>query len=169
MIAFTDENQRRFETILSRYEIKRSALLPTLYLAQEQFGFISKEVMDYVAKLLEVAPVHVYEAVSFYVMFKKKDMGKYCVQVCQNITCTMMGAEKIAAAFQRELGIKWGEVTRDGNFSLVPVQCVGACDIAPAVQVNETDIGNLTESGVTELIKGLIEDGPKRLNQEVRP
>lgn len=154
-VSFTPENQSRFEKILSKYETKASALLPTLWLAQEQFGYLTNEVMDHVAKLLDMPPAHVYEAVTFYVMYKRKDMGKYCLQICNNITCSMMGSEKLIQVANEELGIKFNEVTEDKMFSLVPVQCLGSCDTAPVVQVNEEYCENLTPEKFKELIRRL--------------
>lgn len=156
-VSFTPENQSRFEKILSKYETKASALLPTLWLAQEQFGYLTNEVMDYVAKLLDMPPAHVYEAVTFYVMFKRKDMGKYCLQICNNITCSMMGSEKLIRVANEELNISFNEVTEDKMFSLVPVQCLGSCDTAPVVQVNEEYCENLTPEKFKELIRRLRE------------
>ena len=154
-ITFTPENQVRFEKIISKYETKASALLPTLWLAQEQFGYLTNEAMDYVAQLLDMAPAHVYEAVTFYVMFKRKDMGKYCLQICNNITCSMMGSDKLIQVAKEELHINFNEVTKDKLFSLVPVQCLGSCDTAPVVQVNEEYCENLTPEKFKELIKRL--------------
>ncbi|MFM8316596.1 MAG: NADH-quinone oxidoreductase subunit NuoE [Deltaproteobacteria bacterium] len=154
-ITFTPENQARFEKILSKYETKASALLPTLWLAQEQFGYLTNEAMDYVAQLLDMAPAHVYEAVTFYVMFKRKDMGKYCLQICNNITCSMMGSDKLIQVAKEELHINFNEVTEDKLFSLVPVQCLGSCDTAPVVQVNEEYCENLTPEKFKELIHRL--------------
>ena len=154
-VSFTPENQSRFEKILSKYETKASALLPTLWLAQEQFGYLTNEVMDHVAKLLDMPPAHVYEAVTFYVMYKRKDMGKYCLQICNNITCSMMGSEKLIQVANEELNIRFNEVTEDKMFSLVPVQCLGSCDTAPVVQVNEEYCENLTPEKFKELIRRL--------------
>jgi NADH-quinone oxidoreductase E subunit len=126
-----------------------------LWLAQEQFGFLSNEVMDYVAGLLGMPPAHVYEAVTFYVMFKRKDMGKYCLQICNNITCSMMGSEKLIQVAKEELHINFNEVTEDKMFSLVPVQCLGSCDTAPVVQVNEEYCENLTPEKFKELLERL--------------
>lgn len=154
-VSFTSENQARFEKIVAKYETKASALLPTLWLAQEQFEYLSNEVMDYVASLLGMPPSHVYEAVTFYVMFKRKDMGKFCLQICNNITCSMMGSEKLIQVARDELHIGFHEVTEDKMFSLVPVQCLGSCDTAPVVQVNEEYCENLTPETFKELIHRL--------------
>lgn len=153
MTAFTPENLKRFEAIVAKYEVRRSALLPTLWLAQEQFGYLSNEVMDYVATLLDMPPVQVYEAVTFYVMFRKKDLGKYCLQVCVNITCGMMGSDELLKVIKSETGLSPNGVTEDKMFSLVPVQCLGSCDTAPVVQVND----DFFEKMNPELLKNVIQ------------
>lgn len=155
MIAFTPENETKFQNLLTKYETKRSVLLPALHLAQEQWGFISPQVMVYLAGKLDIPPAHVYEVVAFYTMFRKKDMGKYFLQVCNNISCTIMGSEKIIAAVKEELGIGLNEMTPDQMFSLVPVQCLGSCDTAPVLQVNEDYFENLSPDTVKELIRKL--------------
>lgn len=154
-LAFSPEMSRRFKETVAKYERPRSALLPVLYLAQEQFGFLSKEAMQYVAKQLELPEAYVYEVVSFYTMFKKKDMGRYCLQVCNNITCCMVGSEEILQTAQSELGIKPGEVTADGMFSLVPVQCLGSCDTGPVVQINDDYFENMTPEKMKETVRKL--------------
>ncbi len=136
-IEFTPDRMDRFREIVAKYEMPASALLPTMYLAQEQFEFLSPAVLEYVATLLDLPPRHVFEAASFYVLFKKKDMGRWCLQVCNNVTCSMMGSEDLLKVIREDLGIGPMEVTRDGKFSLMPVQCLGSCDTAPVVQVNE--------------------------------
>lgn len=153
-IAFTPANQERFEKCVKKYEQRRSALLPTLWIAQEQFGYLSKEVMDHVATLLDMPPVQVYEAVTFYVMFRQKDLGKYCLQVCANITCGMMGANSLLKVIKEELGLSTaGSVSEDKMFSLVPVQCLGSCDTAPVVQINDDFFEKMTP----ELLKSVIQ------------
>ena len=154
-VVFTPDRLERFETTLRKYETKASALLPTLYLAQEQFGYLTNPVMDYVASLLEMAPVQVYEAASFYLLFKKKEMGRFCLQVCNNITCTMMGSEELLKIIQEELGIGPSEVTDDKMFSLLPVQCLGSCDTAPVVQVNEDYVEKLNPEKFREFLRKL--------------
>ncbi len=142
-VSFTPERLQQFEKCVAKYETKRSALLPALYLAQEQFGYLKTEVMDYVASLIEIPPREVYEAATFYVLFKKKEMGKWCLQVCSNITCSMMGSDDLLKVIEEELSIKANEVTADLQFSCMPVQCLGSCSTAPVVQVNEEYIEKL--------------------------
>jgi NADH-quinone oxidoreductase E subunit len=154
-LRFSPERLERFQKIVAKYETRQSALLPVLYLAQEQFGYLTDAAMDYVAELLQVPPAHVYEAVSFYVLFKKKDMGRHCLQVCNNITCNMMGAEKLLAITKEELGLSLNEVSSDGKFSLMAVQCLGSCDTAPVVQVNEDYYENLNPGSYRQLLRSL--------------
>ena len=156
-IAFTSENKSRFEKIVSKYETRRSALLPVLYLAQDQFGHLSGDVLDYVADELQVPRAAAYEAVSFYSMYKKKDMGQYCIQVCNNITCCMMGAEEIIEVIKKETGIeKFHEVSADKKFSLIPVQCLGSCDTGPVAQINQDAyIEGLTPAKIKEHLSRL--------------
>lgn len=154
-IKFSPEMQKRFESTCAKYERRQSALLPTLYMAQEQFGYLSAEVMNYVATILEMPPREVFEAASFYTMFKKKDMGQYVLQVCQNVTCCMMGSDDLMAVVKEELGLEAGDVSADKKFSLVPVQCLGSCDTAPVVQVNDDYMENLDPEKFRALIKNL--------------
>lgn len=154
-VEFSPERLERSKKIIAKYERPASALLPMLYLAQEQFGFLTPSVLDYVASLLGIAPIQAYEAASFYLLFKKKDMGKYCLQVCNNITCTMMGSEELLEVVRQECGIGPNEVSSDNLFSLVPVQCLGSCDTAPVVQINEDYHEKLTSESLRELIKKL--------------
>ncbi len=152
-LEFTPERMKQFKDLVAKYEVPASALLPTLYLAQEQFGYLSTEAMDYVGKLLGMPPVQVYEAVTFYVMFKKRDMGKYCLQVCQNISCSILGMDKLLEVAKEELGLSPGQVSEDKLFSLVTVECLGSCDTAPVVQVNEDYVENLNPESFRELLR----------------
>ena len=161
MTAFTPERKAKFDSLLSKYEIKASAILPTLYLAQEQWGHLTEEAMDYVATLLDLSPRHVREVASFYVMLRKVDHGKYCLQVCNNITCCMMGSEELLKVIKEELQLeKPYQLTPDKMFSLLPVQCLGSCDTAPVVQVNEDYYEKLTPDTLRKLIQALKKGQP---------
>ncbi|MBI1861686.1 MAG: NAD(P)H-dependent oxidoreductase subunit E [Deltaproteobacteria bacterium] len=140
---FTPERMKEFQKVKAKYERPRSALLPALYLAQEQWKFLSDEAIQYVAGLLEMPAREVFEAVSFYTMFRKKDMGKYCLQVCNNITCTLMGSEALLDLLHKELDVGLSETTKDGMFSILSVQCLGSCGTAPVVQINENYYENM--------------------------
>jgi NADH-quinone oxidoreductase subunit E len=154
-VEFSPERMKAFRECVAKYEQPASALLPTLYLAQEQFGFLKPEVLEYVASLLKIPPTQAFEAASFYLMFKQKDMGQWCLQICNNVTCTMMGSEDLIAVAKEELGIGFHEVTSDRKFSVVPVQCLGSCGTAPVVQVNEDYHENLSPVKFRELLKQL--------------
>lgn len=154
-IEFTPERLEKFRALVAKYEEPACALLPTMYLAQEQFGFLSPSVLEYVAKLLSMPAARVFEAASFYILFKRKDMGRYCLQVCNNITCTMMGAQTLNRIIREELSIGPMEVTTDGMFSFMPVQCLGSCDTAPVVQVNEDYVEKLDPEKFRALLKRL--------------
>ncbi|MFM8270603.1 MAG: NADH-quinone oxidoreductase subunit NuoE [Pseudomonadota bacterium] len=155
-LKFTPDRQTKLETLFSRYEIKASALLPVLRMAQEQWGYLTPEIMDYVAGLLDLCPRHVREVASFYVMLKKQDMGDHCLQVCGNLTCCMMGSDALLKVIEEELGIKKSmELSSDKRFSLMPVQCLGSCDTAPVVQINEDYYEKLTPEIFREIIRKL--------------
>ena len=152
---FTPQNLQRFQKIVGKYEQAASALMPALYLAQEQFGFLTPPVLEYVAGLLEIPAARAFEASSFYTMYKKRDMGKWCLQVCNNVTCTMMGSEEILAVIKEELGISPNENTKDNQFSLIKVECLGSCDTAPMMSVNDDYCENLNPKRMRDLIKRL--------------
>lgn len=159
---FTPENKARFDKIVSKYETSASALLPVLYLAQEQFGFLTPETLIYVAGLLKIPAARAFEAASFYFLFKKKDMGKFWLQVCNNVTCSMMGSEELIKVVKEELGIGPNELSHDKMFSLSCVQCLGSCDTAPVVQVNDDYHEKLDPEKFRTLLKSLKSDPPKR-------
>ena len=130
-------------------------MLPTRRLAQEEFGYVSSDVMEFVAKLLDVPVARVRGVATFYTMYDKKPVGKYHIQVCQNLTCSLMGAESIISYLERKLGIKVGETTDDKRFTLSRVECLGACGTAPVMQINDDYYEDLTPEKVEEILKGL--------------
>ena len=135
-LQFSDSTMRRFNDQLSRYPTKMAALLPTLHLAQEEWGWISPEAMTYIAELLDLAPSYVYGVVTFYHMYNMKPVGKYHLQVCTNLSCMLNGAYDIYENLHKKLGCNPGEISADGRFSYTEVECLGSCDTAPVVQVN---------------------------------
>ena len=154
-LQFTSERMERFKKTVAKYEAPSCALIPALYLAQEQWGYLTDDNMTYVANLLGMPPRSVFEVASFYFMFRKKDMGKWCLQICNNITCTLMGSEGLLRVAKEELGIDPGEVSADKQFSVVPVQCMGSCDTAPMCSVNDDYVENLTPEKFRQLIRKL--------------
>lgn len=138
--AFSPENERRVRTILAKYppDRKQSAVLPLLDLAQRQAGgWLPKAAMDHVAAVLDMAPIRVYEVASFYTMFNLKPVGTHLVQVCRTTPCWLRGADELTETCKKKLGIGLRETTADGQFTLVEVECLGACVNAPVVQIND--------------------------------
>lgn len=132
---------------------QKSALLSVLHLAQAHFGYLSEPVMDYVARLLHLLPIEVYEVATFYSMYDTKPVGKVKLEVCRTGPCMIEGAEKIVSYIENKLGIKDGETTADGIFTLKTVECLGACGYAPMLQAGEKFHEHLTEAKVDELIE----------------
>ena len=153
---FTPENQQRFEQIISQYPRKRAAMLPTLHLAQEQNGHISPEVEAYVADLLEVPVVDVHEVLTFYTLFSDKPRGRHHVRVCGSLSCWIRGSDDVSKALREKLGIEDGEITEDGRISWETVpDCLGACEMAPMIQVDGHFEGNLTEEKIEQIVDEL--------------
>ena len=139
---------------------KSAMLLAALYLAQEQYGWPSPEAIDRVADRLQLTPGQVFSTASFYTMFKLEPQGKFNIQVCEGLSCYLVGgAEPIIDYIKRRLNISAGDTSPDGRFSLEIVQCLAACDLAPAIKVNDQLIGNLTIDKIEILLTDLAEEG----------
>jgi len=136
--AFTPENRARLEQIATHYppEHRRSAVIPALYIVQEQLGYVTANAIRHVAEVIGCTPAEVDDVVTYYVMFFRKPVGKYVVQVCRTLSCALRGAERVTAAIEQHLGIKDGETDASGTFTLQQMECLGACDRAPVVMVN---------------------------------
>ena|SRR5215831_7750446 len=128
--------RQRFDELISKYPVKRSALIPILLTTQEEIGYLTSESIQFISEYLKIPPIEVYEVITFYSMLRTKPVGKNHIQVCTNISCLLLGGEQIFEHISERLGIKEGETTSDGVFSLVEVECLGACCKAPAMQVN---------------------------------
>jgi NADH-quinone oxidoreductase E subunit len=137
--VYTAENRARFDEVVTRYppEQRRSAVLPALFLAQHQQGYITANAIRHVAELLGITRADVEDVVSYYTMFYTRPVGKYVVNVCRTLSCAINGAERVTEALTAKLGIKPGETDASGTFTLMEVECLGACDRAPAVMVND--------------------------------
>lgn len=154
-IKFDEQELQKIEEIKSKYPNSKAALMGVLWMAQKKFGWISKEVVEYVANLLDLPPSHVDGVVSFYTMYFKKPMGKYHIQVCTNISCMLRGGDEIYRFISETLGISNGQVTPDGLFSLEEVECMGACGGAPMIAINEDYYENIDIPFVENLLKNL--------------
>jgi NADH-quinone oxidoreductase subunit E len=136
--AFTAENRERLERIASHYPPERrvSAVLPALYLAQQQQGHLTGNAMQHVAEVIGCSRAHVEDVVSYYVMFFTKPVGKYVIQVCRTLSCALNGAGRVTEAISTKLGIGVGETDERGEFTLMEMECLGACDRAPIIMIN---------------------------------
>jgi len=154
-LRFSLERRERLDKIIERLGGKESALIPALHLAKEEFGYITHEVAEFLADLLGLSPARVYSVATFYSMIPKAPVGKYHIQVCWNLSCSLLGADHLISYLENKLGIKVGETTRDGLFTLSGVECLAACGTAPVMHVNEDLYENLSEQRVDEILQGL--------------
>jgi NADH-quinone oxidoreductase subunit E len=137
--AYTEANRAKLEQICARYpeDQRKSAILAALYLAQHQQGYLTRNAMRHVAEAIRCTPADVEDVVSFYTMFYTRPVGTHVLQVCRTLSCALMGAERVTEALSHALGIQPGETDANGEFTLLEVECLGACDRAPVVGVND--------------------------------
>jgi len=157
MITFSENKLQEVQRLIARYPEGRqkSALLPLLHLAQDEFGgWLDVPVMDYVASLLHIEPIEVYEVATFYSMYNLKPVGRHLFEVCQTGPCMLNGSDQIIDYIKQQLGINVGETTADGMFTLKTVECLGACGYAPMMQLGKTFREHLTK----EKIDGIIDE-----------
>ena len=152
---FSESTKKKVDEIISRYPQKEAAILPVLHLAQQEFGSISPEEEKLVAELLGVKPIRVREVVTFYSMLNREPLGKYHIQVCSNLSCSLLGAENLMDYLKKKLGIELGETTQDKKFTLSTVECLGACEQAPCMMVNFDYYGDLDEKKIDEILESL--------------
>ena len=153
-MPFTALNRRALDATIAKYPIKRSALLPALHLAQEQDGYISPEAMAEIADILGLSTAQVHDTASFYTMFSLKPEGKTLIEVCTTLSCALGGSEGLMNRTCGKLGIKPGQTTADGKFTVKPVECLAACGGAPAVQVNGEWLENATDKDMDRVLAG---------------
>ena len=153
--TFTQENLDKIDKVLAKYPEKQAAVMPVLYIAQEQNGFVSVEVMREIASLLEMDETDVLGVATFYTMYHKHEPGKFHVQVCTNVSCMLRGGYDIYDAVVDKLGIKHGGVTADKKYSLEEVECMGSCGTAPMIAVNEDFYENLSRESALQIIESL--------------
>lgn len=152
---FNEENLRKIEILQKKYPDKHSSIMPVLYIAQEQNGWISGEVMIAVAALLGIPESEVLGVVTFYTMYHKKPVGKYHLQVCTNVSCMLRGGYRIWEKIKEKYDLDEGTVSPDGKFSLEEVECMGSCGTAPMIAINDDFFENLTPGKAIELIDSL--------------
>jgi NADH-quinone oxidoreductase subunit E len=163
--AYTAENRAKLEEICARYpeERRKSAILAALYLAQHQQGYLTQNAMRHVADVIRCTPAEVEDVVSFYTMFYTRPVGRHVLQVCRTLSCALMGAERVSEELSKHLGIKIGETDAAGEFTLLEVECLGACDRAPVVGVNDDWHELQDPNDVGRLVEGLRQRGAASL------
>ena len=155
---FPAEARSRIDRILTRYPTKQAALLPVLWVAQETWGWISKEAAEEVARILGVTPAHVDGVLTFYTMYNLRPVGRNLLQFCTSISCHLAGAEKLMERCTKRLGIGLEETTPDGKFTVVEVECIAGCDRAPSMMVNDTYHEPMDEKKLDALLDKLSAD-----------
>ncbi len=158
-----EKYQSEIDDILSRYPVKRSALIPLLYLAQRDQGYITESAMKEIARLLDLTPPQVYETATFYTMLNLKKVGRFHIQVCKSLMCALVGSDTVLAWIKAKLGIQPGETTGDGLFTLSAVECLAACGTAPMMQINDDYYERLTEEKVDRILADLKTNGTSPL------
>lgn len=153
---FSVEAEKKIDELLARYPQPRSALLPILYIAQEEKGYLSDDVIEYVARRMGLTYMDVLTTVSFYTMFYRQPIGQYNIQLCTNVSCWLCGSDDIEKHIERKLGIKAGQTTADGRFTFMEVECLGSCGTAPALQINFDYHENLTPETVDQILDSLL-------------
>jgi NADH-quinone oxidoreductase subunit E len=155
--ALSPDRERKLAEILERYPTKMAATLPLLHLCQEQNGWISEEVIEFVSKRLDLSPAHVKGVVTFYTLYNQEKPGKHQVWVCRTLPCALRGAYDVIEHCEKRLGIKCGETTPDGKVTLRTAECLASCGTAPMMQVDKEYHENLTREGVDAILRRLME------------
>ena len=152
--------ESRAQKIIAQYPQSRSAVMPLLYIAQEHFGLITQEGIEWVAAKLSLPPVQVWEVATFYTMYYKKPVGKYHIQVCRTLPCALRGAKRMSEHLHDKLGLNPGEVSKDGLWSFEEVECLGSCGTAPMCQINDVYFENLSEEKLDALLTRIEKEQP---------
>ena len=158
-VRFSDERLAEIVELVKVYPSAQSALMPVLYMAQEDFGFLSMDTQKMIAGVLNLRLMQVREVVTFYTMYREQPCGKYLLEVCTNVSCMLNGANELVAHMCETLGIKQGQTTPDGLFTIAEVECAGACAGAPVVQVNNAYYEKATAESMDALITQVRDGG----------
>lgn len=157
--------EERIARHLAKYETKRSAVMPLLYIAQEEYGWVNDEGIEEVAEILDLDPTQVKSVAGFYTMYSEKPKGKYWLQVCTDLPCALRGADEFHAWLKEELGVEEGGTTEDGLFTVEHVMCLAACDKAPMLQCNFHYVENLDQEKMKDLLAKWREEATKLANE----
>jgi NADH-quinone oxidoreductase subunit E len=151
----SENARKRIAELKDRFPQMRSAILPAMHVVLEEVGYHNRDIVKQVAELLGLSEMEVNETLSFYTYFPKEGVGKYHLQVCTNVSCMLLGAEQLLGYLEQKLGIKAGQTTPDGMFTLTAVECLGSCGTAPVMQVNQNYHENLTKAKVDQILNDL--------------
>lgn len=149
----TPHIEERLLKIANKYPEREAAVLPALYIAQEEYGWLSHEVLKRVSEILNLPDAFVRGVASFYYMYKNKPMGRHLIQICTNVSCMLFGGERIVDLLKERYNLEAGGTTEDGRFSLIIMECIGACDMAPAMLVGKDLYGRLNENNIFEFLE----------------
>ncbi len=152
-MKFSEEIKSKIKKTLSKYPEVESAILPCLFIVQNEYGYLSMEVIEELSREIDVQPDYIYSTATFYTMFNLKKIGKYHVQVCRNISCALLGSKSLVEYISEKLSIKVGETTGDGKFTLSEVECLGSCGTAPVMMINDKYYENLSKLKVDKILK----------------
>ncbi|RJP21738.1 MAG: NADH-quinone oxidoreductase subunit NuoE [Deltaproteobacteria bacterium] len=152
---FSEAGRREFDRLLTRYPDRMAVVLPALHLAQRELGYVSDEAIVHIAERVGTSPAYVEGVATFYTMYRRTPVGKYHVQICRNISCSLLGAEHLIEHVSKKLGVAPGETTPDGRFTLEKVECLGSCGTAPVMMVNDDYHENLTAESIDRILEGL--------------
>ena len=155
------ETKQRCDELVKRYPEKRSALIPMLHAVQAEVGHLSPEAIDWVAGHLGLSPADVMSVASFYDMLNLEPVGKHMITVCHNLTCSLLGAERLIRHLEDRLGIRMGGTTRDGLITLKRMECLASCGTAPAIQIDGIFYEQMTPQKLDELLEALRDDQPR--------
>ncbi len=159
-IKLSDAAEKKIVEVIARYPSKKSAVMPALYLAQEELGWVSPDAIAWVSSRLDLPASHVYEVASFYTMYYKRPVGKFHVQVCRTLSCQLVGARKLTKKLHERFGVGAGEVTADGMWSYEEVECLGSCGTAPLCQINDLFFEKLTPESLDGALDQIAKEQP---------
>ena len=159
VFSLSKEGQKIIKTEMTRYETKLSCLIPCLWQIQKEKGWISKSAVSWLSGIIQIPESHIYEVLMFYTMFNKKPVGKFHVQVCGNVSCALNGSRELFKELCEKLDVKEGEISSCGNWTVSKVECLGACDEAPVIQLNESYIGKIRKEEAVSILKSKLNVG----------
>ena len=159
-MGLSEKTEARLKEVVAKYPHSKSAIMPALYLAQQELGWLTDEAISWVSNRLDLPPAHITQVATFYTMYYKKPVGKYHVQVCRTLSCMLCGARNITAHLKSRVGVEAPQITEDGMWSFEEVECLGSCGSAAMVQINDRFFENLTVEGLEALLDRIEKEQP---------